>query len=145
MRNNEYIQAYTEISCLLNYMPKEYIDKLPNKLIDFIHKQSNEIYNIAIDVNKSLAEQNFSKRTKDFIAVLKYNYWSTYEEKAELRKLFNENEQKYQKDNLFKKKNVLIEEIKENTECKGIIKYKKENLLKKILKKIKNMFKKGDN
>ena len=141
MLNNEYIQAYTEISCLLNYMPKEYIDKLPNKLIDFIHKQSNEIYNIAIDVNKSLAEQNFSKRTKDFIAVLKYNYWSTYEEKAELRKLFNENEQKYQKillekyntDNLFKKKNVLIEEIKENTECKGIIKYKKENLLKKIL------------
>ena len=36
----EYIQAYTEIKCLLRYFPKQYIKKLPNKLIEFIDRNS---------------------------------------------------------------------------------------------------------
>ena len=141
----EYIQAYTEIDCLLNYMPKEYVDKLPTKLIDLIHSQSNEMYKISIDVNKSLTEQKYSKKTKDLIAVLKYNYWSTEEEQAKLRNIFNENEQKYQKkllekynpDNLFKKKNK-NEEIVENEENNlQMIEYK-ESLFEKIINKIKS-------
>lgn len=143
--NVEYTQAYTEIECLLKYMPKEYIEKLPKKLIDLIHSQSDEMYNIPIDINKNLTEQNFSKKTKDIIAVLKYNYWSTEDEKVALRNIFNENEKKYQEmlmekynpDNLFKKK----EKIEENTECTDIIEYKEENFLIKLIKKLLSFFK----
>lgn len=140
----EYAQAYTEIECLLKYMPKEYIEKLPKKLIDLIHSQSNEMYNIPIDVNKSLTEQNFSKKTKDIIAVLKYNYWSTEEEKAKLRNIFNENEKKYQEmlfekynpDNLFKKKNNNEETVENEENNLQMIEYK-ESLFERIINKIK--------
>ena len=82
--NIYYIQAYTEFNCLLEYLPQSYIDKLPKKLIELIKRQSNEQYRIDIDTSKSLLEQEFSKKTKDLIAVIKYNYWSTDEEKQQL-------------------------------------------------------------
>lgn len=141
-----YIKAYTEVNCLLDYLPKSYIDKIPNKLIELIKNQSDKKYYIAIDKNKSLLEQNFSSKTKDLIAVIKYNYWSNNEEKERLKKLFCENEYKYQKDqekkyntnNIFNRKETNI--IKNLETEKKIIKYK-ENIFKRILTKIKNIFK----
>ena len=142
----EYARAYTEIECLLKYMPKEYIEKLPKKLIDLIHSQSDVMYKIPIDVNKNLTEQNFSKKTKDIIAVLKYNYWSTEDEKVALRNIFNENEKKYQEmlmekynpNDIFKKKETTKENQLDNN--MQMIEYK-ENIFWKILNKIKNKFK----
>ena len=58
--NINYIQAYTEVDCLLEDLPQSYIDKLPIKLIELIKRQSNEQYKINIDTSKSLLEQDFS-------------------------------------------------------------------------------------
>lgn len=146
--NVSYIKAYTEFNCLLKYLPQSYIEKLPKKLIELIQSQSNEKYNINIDTNKNLLEQGFSKKTKDLIAVIKYNYWSTDEEKQQLKKVFYENENKHQKKLLeqynynenFKKNKQKIErtqEIDNNTqmiETNG-------NIFKIFLKKIRSLFK----
>lgn len=86
--NTNYIKAYTEVNCLLEYLPQSYIEKLPKKLIELIKKQSDEKFNIDIDTNKTLSEQDFSKKTKDLIAVIKYNFWSTDEERRQLKKYF---------------------------------------------------------
>ena len=51
--NINYIKAYTEVNCLLEYLPQSYIDKLPKKLIELIQNQSNEQYNINIDTKKA--------------------------------------------------------------------------------------------
>lgn len=141
----EYIQAYTEVICLLKYFPKEYIDKLPNKLLEMIQNRSDRKYNINVDVKKDLESQNISKKTKDILVVLKYNYWSTDDEKKYLRKKFYENElafqdeisKKYNTDNLFKNKtsNKKIE-ISENV---SMVEYK-ETWFSKILNKIKIIF-----
>lgn len=141
----EYIQAYTEVNCLLKYFPKEYIDKLPNKLLEMIQNRSDRKYNINVDVKKDLESQNISKKTKDILVVLKYNYWSTDDEKKYLRKKFYENElafqdeisKKYNTDNLFKNKtsNKKIE-ISENV---LMVEYK-ETWFSKILNKIKIIF-----
>lgn len=93
---NNYERAYSEFCCLIKYLPKEYIQKLPTELMRFLKNQFNPKFKIGIDTNKSLLEQDFSERTKDLIAVIKYNYWSTDEEKKELKKAFNENENKLQ-------------------------------------------------
>ena len=144
-----YIKAYTEVNCLLEYMPQSYIDKLPKKLIELIKKQSQEQYNIDIDTHKSLLEQNFSKKTKDLIAVIKYNYWSTDEEKRQLINIFYENEnisqkellEKYNPNDIFKKKESKIgitETVNTNlqlVECK-------ENIFIRFLNKIRSMFRK---
>lgn len=142
----EYTQAYTEISCLLNYMPEEFIDKLPKKLVSLIYDQSDEAYYIPIDTNKTLIEHNFSKKTKDLIAVLKYNYWSTVEEKVKLKEFFKENELKYQEmlvekynpDNIFKGKKK--QQIIKDTNLQ-MIEYK-ESFFDRIINKIKSILKK---
>lgn len=146
--NINYIKAYTEVNCLLEYLPQSYIDKLPKKLIELIQNQSNEQYNINIDTNKSLLEQNFSKKAKDLIAVIKYNYWSTNEEKQQLQQIFYDNENKYQKelsekydlDNIFKKKESKMEmpQIENNVQ---MVVYK-ENIFIRIFNKLKNLIKK---
>ena len=105
----EYIQAYTEIKCLLRYFPIEYIKKLPVKLLEVIQNNSDEKYNINIDLNKDLKNQNISKKTKDILVVLNYNYWSDENKKTYLKNCFYENERNFQKelsakyntDNLF--------------------------------------------
>lgn len=146
--NINYIKAYTEVNCLLEYLPQSYIDKLPKKLIELIQNQSNKQYNINIDTNKSLLEQNFSKKAKDLIAVIKYNYWSTNEEKQQLQQIFYDNENKYQKElsekydlnNIFKKKESKMEmpQIENNVQ---MVVYK-ENIFIRIFNKIKNLIKK---
>ena len=150
MTNNiNYIKAYTEVNCLLEYLPQSYIEKLPKKLIDLIKKQSNEKFNIYIDTNKSLLDQNFSNKTKDLIAVIKYNYWSTDEEKKQLKNIFYENENKYQEEllekynpnDIFKKREQRVKvtnPIDSNTQ----ITLYKENIFTKFLNKLKNLFRK---
>lgn len=140
-----YIKAYTEFNCLLEYLPQSYIDKIPKKLIELIKTQASNQYNIEINTNKPLAEQNFSKRTKDLIAVIKYNYWSTSEEQNQFKRKLSENEEKYQKEllekynynELFNKKETKIQ--KHEQEDTELIEYK-ENKLLKLLNKIKKIF-----
>ncbi len=142
--NPIYTKAYTEVNCLLQYLPQSYLDKLPKKLMELICDQSDTQYNIYIDTNKSLLEQNFSDKAIALIAVLKYNYWSTDEEKQQLEKIFYENEntyqeellEKYNPDNIFKKKKT--ENIDTNLQ---IVEYK-ENVFIQFFNKIKNLFRK---
>ena len=150
MTNNiNYIKAYTEVNCLLEYLPQSYIEKLPKRLIELIKRQSDEKFNIDIDTNKSLLEQDFSKKTKDLIAVIKYNYWSTDEERKQLKNLFYENENMYQKEllekynpnNIFHQKEQKVEVTKPVDSNKQIAIYK-ENIFTKFLNKIKNLFRK---
>lgn len=142
--NPIYTKAYTEVNCLLQYLPQSYLDKLPKKLMELICDQSDAQYNIYIDTNKSLLEQNFSDKAIALIAVLKYNYWSTDEEKQQLEKIFYENEntyqeellEKYNPDNIFKKKKA--ENIDTNLQ---MVEYK-ENVFIQFFNKIRNLFRK---
>jgi len=144
--NINYIKAYTEVNCLLEYLPQSYIDKLPKKIIELIKKQSDEQFNINIDTNKSLLEQDFSKKTKDLIAVIKYNYWSTEEEKQQLKNKFYENEEKYQNElfekynpnNVFKKKETDIDVAETNLQMMVY----KENMIIRFFNKIRNILRK---
>ena len=148
--NVNYIKAYTEVNCLLEYLPQTYIDRLPKKLIELIKRQSKEEYNIDIDTNKSLLEQNFSQKTKDLIAVIKYNYWSTDEERQQLKNKFYENENNYQKElsekynpnDIFKKKESKTD-ITENIETNLQMVEYKENIFIRLFNKIKNIFRKN--
>ena len=148
--NVSYIKAYTEVNCLLEYLPQSYIDKLPKKLIELIKEHSDNQYYISIDTNKSLLEQDFSKKTKDLIAVIKYNYWSTDEERQQLKKIFYENENKYQKEllekynpnDIFKKKESKTD-ISDNIEPNLQMVEYKENIFIRLFNKIKNIFRKN--
>ena len=149
--SSENIKAYTEVNCLLEYLPQSYIDRLPRKLIDLIKGQSDKRYNINIDTDKSLLDQGFSKKAKDLITVLHYNYWATNEEKQQLNKIFYENEivyqkellEKYNSNDIFKKKKTKMYMGENGVSNFQMVKYK-ENIFVKFLTKIKNVFRKNE-
>ena len=135
------VKTLSEIYCLLNYFPKTYVDKIPSKLLELISYFSNSKYFIDIDTKRPLEEQNISKETKNMLIVFKYNYWSNEDEKQEIIKQLNENEYKYQEKlkDLFKNNSKTQNEIVD--ESTALVKIDEKNIFKKIIEKIKNIFK----
>lgn len=138
------VKAFSEVKCILDYLPINYKEKVPKKLLDLINSLYDESYKIDINPNIELKKQNFSEDTKNFIAVLKYNYWcKSDEEKENLAKMFKQNEDSYQEylkekynvDNIFKSRES---EGKVSTELPVVI--KKENLFVKVINFIKSFF-----
>lgn len=140
----EYVQAYTELNCLLRYFPKQYINKLPEKLIKFIGQNSSKQFEINVDYKSGLDKLNLCKKTYEILAVLKYNYWSTEEEKEHIREKLSENEKafqnelnvKYNIDSLFKNRFTQIETNEKKLE---MIEYK-EPIFIKLVNFIRNFF-----
>lgn len=146
--NENIIKTYSEIYCLLKCFPEEYINKIPNKLLDLIKNKIDSKYFIEVDINKSLEEQNISQDTKNMLVVLKYNYWSNEEEKIQITEQLNENEkifqaeqrEKYNPDKVFEKVIERKEKSKNSVSELSIIEYK-ESIISKIANKIKRYFK----
>lgn len=136
-------EIYSEVYEILILLGDRFINELPNELFELIKKEKLDSYNPIYDLNTSLEEQNIKKESIAMIALFYLNYWcESEEEKNELKKKFQENEDKYQKelrekynpDNLFKNKRIEKEEIEEVS----IIKYKK-SFFRIIIDKIKNI------
>lgn len=147
---NTDIQAFSEVKCILDFLPINYTEKLPKKLLNIIDSLYDEKFKININPNIELKNQNFTEDTKNIIAVLKYNYWcKDNEEKENLARMFKENEQKYQEnlrekynpDNIFKNRtNTFNNSIIEENECTAIVEVKEKSFLRKVFEKIKNLF-----
>ena len=133
---------YSEIYGILEVLGENYKKKLPSKLLKQISEEKNPQYQPNYNITDNI---NLAKETKGIIALFKINYWCESEiEKQELLKKFKDNEQKYRKIiqekydiyNIFeKRKNKKTEE---NTIIQNSIIQYKENLIHKILKKIKD-------
>lgn len=145
---NELLKAYAEVDKILSFMENKYVEKIPNKMREMFKNEKLEGYNPDIKPNIPLDEQNLQRKTLSILAMLNLNYWCESEqEKQELIALYSENDrkkeeelrEKYNPDNLFKKKEQPIEpsQPEENMQ---LIEYKEQNIFKKILSKIMNFF-----
>ena len=149
---NNLSKAYTEVLLILSYMEQKYIDMIPKKLLELFNEEKDKNYQPNINPNISLAEQNLQRKTLALLAMLNLNYWCEDEnEKKELLKMYSENDKKieaemrerYNPDNLFKKK----EKVEQNNDIKQekteLIEYKQKNIFRKILDRIKTFFRKS--
>ena len=143
--------AYCEVDIILGQMEEEYVNKVPSELRKLFKEQKRMDYSPEIKADVPLADQNLMRKTIAILAMLNLNYWCEDEkEKQDLIQMYSENDrkreeelrEKYNPDNLFKKKDIEVEEVTENTESKELIEYKKENFFKMILRKIFSIFKK---
>lgn len=152
MENNELSIAYAEVYEILSFMEQKYIDKIPLKLMELFREEKLKDYKPNIEPTIPLNEQKLQKKTLVILAMLNLNYWCEDEnEKKELIKLYAENDkrkeelrEKYNPDNLFKKKEKIVEDNKINQENTQLIEYKEQNIFKKILSKIMKLFKKNN-
>ena len=113
--------AYAEILEILDYMEEEYVNKIPQKLINVIKENASDTYERHLDANVPLEEQEISEKTTAILAMLMLNYWcESPEQKQELTDMFNENERKYQEElqrkydpnNIFNNNPKPVEELK---------------------------------
>lgn len=142
-------EAYYEIIEILKFMDKEYVKKLPKKLVTFFKENCAENYSFSINSQIPLKEQKLKEETRAILAMLNLNYWATDEHKQELLQLYSQNEKVYQEelrekynyDNLFKNKNNdTIKEKEDSVENLAMVSYK-ESLFTKIVNRIKKLFK----
>lgn len=140
----ENMLAYAEIDEILNLLEDDYRERVPKKVRDFFKEEKIKDYHPEIDIEKPLIEQNLKRETMVLLAILNLNYWCENEEEKqrflnELDKNEEEKkelEEKYNPDNLFKKKQ---DESTENN--LQIVEYKKPNFIQILLTKIKKIFK----
>lgn len=139
-------EVYSEVYSILNLLGESFIKKLPTSLYEMIKKEKLDSYNPQYSPKLKLEEQDIKKESLSMIALFHLNYWcESEEEKEELKRIFSENEEKYQaelrekynQDNIFKKKNVQpIQEEKVETNEVAMVEYKEKNIFKRFINKL---------
>lgn len=148
MVSEEYMNAYSEVLEILKHISLEEFDKIPKEMIDTFKKNANNEYRFEYNPNKTLKQQNVSKRARYIIAILFRDYWATpyqkerikQKEKYDLHKMEEKLREKYNTDNLFKNKHIQEEQaIETHTE---LVEYKEQKWYQKLFMKIIRLFKK---
>lgn len=165
MVNTRYANAFKEVDYYLKGIREEDIEKIPNKLKEFIKENASESYSVDFDYNKPLSEITISKEAKGIISIICLNYWcENEEEKREYLGLLNTNEQEYQRilrekynpENIFKSdrsinlnsnavlsdddNNININELDKENLPVDLNKDDSKNIIKKIWNRIKSIF-----
>ncbi len=144
-------QAYSEVDNFIDLLDESDRNKIPNKLRNFFKSEKDINYSKKIDTNLPITEQHLLEETLALIALLNLKYICEDEnEKENLTKIYQENEDKYQEllrekynpDNIFKNRNVVQYSSEESkTEQTAIMEYKEKNFMQKLFDKIKHVFK----
>ena len=148
MVKTNYANAYKEVLVILDNLIKEDYDKIPKEYIEFLTANCNNDYEFYYDNSKTFEEQELLNDTKYILFGLFEKFGATELQKEKIKnfkknyynKLEEEKRNLYNSENIFKEKKVEKNEninlvIKEN---------KKENFINKILKFIKNIFRKDN-
>ena len=136
----------SEVYTILELLGKEYINKLPSKLFEFIEKNRKKDCIININMDEDISNQDISEDASDFLTYLNLEYWCNEEEKQRLIEQLKNNDIEYEKelkekydvDKIFqKRKNNMI-----NTETTEMVEYKEnKNIFSKLFDFIKRLFK----
>lgn len=147
---DNYSKAYKEVIEILNFVPKESVDKIPKTMIDMFKAKMDKNYNFKVDINKSFEEQNLLEETKAIFANIVRDYWATpyqrerieAKERYDRQKIEEEKKAKYNVDDMFKKRNkVKSEERTEENNTNNLpIEVKKEKFFWKIIDFFKKIF-----
>lgn len=147
---NDILKAYAEVDKILSYMEIKYVEKISKKMKELFKSEKLQGYEPKIDKDLPLDQQNLQRKTLAILTLLNLNYWcESQEEKQELIKAYSENDkkrekemrEKYNPDNIFKKNNAAKEMEKVTEDVTLLVEYKEESFIKKLLNKIKRLFK----
>lgn len=147
-----YSNVASELLEIFKYLDKELKEKIPEKLKESLKNITNKEHNFKIDKTKELKEQNILPQTKQILSIIYLKYCCSSEE---ANKIIEENHniqkqkeiekcEKYNTDNIFKKKEKPIEKTVEKQvqlmPIENLSWYKKITL--KVSAFIKNIFRK---
>ena len=157
MADIQYANAYTEVLDILKYISKEDYEKIPKSKIKVFEENSNKNYSFTYDENKTLDEQNVSEIAKAIIAILFRDYWATKEQRYVIIKKQREargEQEKQIRERIEQNRKIKEDDIKtidvstdldldldyNYNQGTSLEIYRKDNILKKIIGKIKDFF-----
>jgi len=148
--NKEYEKAYVELYEIIKKLPKKYLDKIPECLINNVFEKMDKNYIFNIDDSKGILEQDFKVETKALFVEIyeKYlanedekEFWENYDRIC-YNMIEDRKKSKYDPENIFKSNKIEdIKEISDNNikEEVQLIEYK-ESLFMKFKKYILRLF-----
>ena len=136
--------SFSEVYEIILHMDKELVKKIPVQFINFIKQNKKDDYITNIDYTKSINEQELQRGTRIILSIIYRDYLCNDEKKKELmqsdnlelRKIEEELREKYNPDNLFKKKNNELK-VEENQ----LIVNENKRWFQKIFENIKKILK----
>ena len=145
MVTKELSEAAVEFNRILEYTSEDLKNKIPKKFLDFLQSIQSETYKFEYDKTKKLDEQKLKPKTRGLIALVYQDYICNDTEKEEyiqksqkiIKQIEENKREKYNANDIFKDKK--IENDKDTTNTVEIVEYK-ESIIKRIIRKIKNIF-----
>ena len=145
MVTKELSEAAVEFNIILEYTSEELKNKIPKKFLDFLQSIQSKTYKFEYDKTKKLDEQKLKPKTRGLIALVYQDYICNEAEKEEyiqksqklIKQIEESKREKYNPNDIFKDKK--IETDKDTTNTVEIVEYK-ESIIKRIIRKIKNIF-----
>ena len=145
MINTVYTNAYKEVLIVISNLVKEDYEKIPKEYIKFLKENCNNEYEFIYDTSKSFNEQELLDDTKYILFGLFEKYGAAEIQKVKINaykinyrnQLEKQKIEKYNSNDIFK--NEQGKNIEENVIPTEMIVYK-ENIFKKLIKRIKRFF-----
>ena len=145
---DNYPKAYKEVIEILNFVPKESVDKIPKSLIDTFKSKMNKNYVFLVDVNKKFEDLELLNETKAILANIFKDCWATPYQREKIK---SNEELERQKNNEAKRLKYNLDDIFNNNQVEKInqiqnhnenipTEMKKERFYKKILDFFKKLF-----
>lgn len=147
----EYLEAFTEVYEVLKLMPKQLLNKIPNKFYKMIEEERDKKY--FPDIREPLEKQKLKNETIIILGLIYRDFLCSEEERKKLQekdarelqevqqKLEEEIRQKYNPDDIFKNRNKIEEQRAQ--EENNLIVVEEEKWYRKIFNIIKKLFKKN--
>ena len=90
LQNSILMDAYAEVSYVLDILGNKYKDKIPKKILDCIYKNKNNNY--IFDENTDIQKIKFNRNTLIIISILNLKYWEKDENEIKrLKKIYSTN------------------------------------------------------
>lgn len=145
MVTKELSEAAVEFNSILEYTSEDLKNKIPKKFLDFLQSIQSKTYKFEYDKTKKLDEQKLKPKTRGLIALVYQDYICNDAEKEEyiqksqkiIQQIEESKREKYNPNDIFKDKK--IENDRDTTNTVEIVEYK-ESIIKRIIRKIKNIF-----
>ena len=140
-----YREAFTEVSEILKYLSEDLLNKIPKEFIDNIKENMSTSYILKYNNTKGINEQNLKQETRAILSVIYRDYICDEDIKKEIiqkdRKEWFDLETKKEHGNIdvFPQKPIKNLNTKENEALQVV---KKQNIIIKIIEKIKIMWRK---
>ncbi len=138
--DKKYAKAYTEVLEILKHIPKDEYDRIPKTEIQFYENNCDKNYRYIYDESLDVKDQNISREANAVIISIYMNYFANEKQKSIINEILKQNTIKSEKEKSekYNPNNIFKEQSSENLPIE--INNSKENLIRRILNKIKSLF-----